>query len=845
MLADRWHQVETLYHSAREKRADERRAYLDSACSGDDALRREVESLLANDELAASFLETDPAEGPGQAPDRTPVSPGEQIGPYRVLGFLQAGGMGEVYKARDTRLQRTVAVKFLPHAFATDAAALERFQREARAASALNHPRICTIHDTGDYEGRPFFVMEFLDGRSLRERISGTPMAIPEVLDLAAQICDALQAAHAKGIVHRDIKPANIFVTNEGQVKILDFGLAKRSTEPHRAAAVPPIPAEGMTATIKSGLSLTRPGSVMGTLAYLSPEQARGEDVDARTDLFSLGVVLYEMATGRPTFRGETSTELIGAILHQAPVKPSALNPAVPAALERIILKALEKERTARYQSAAELQADVQKLQDAMVSAPRTRRWMLASSGAALAALAGGVFLPRLPIFHARRKIKVAVLPLAESNPDPKNSYFAEGLHQEMISILGRLFPEALSVVAAESLKKYTGANRRADQVANDFGADYVVDSAVDRNDNNVRISVKLVRAKDQATVWSEVYDRGLHQMLALQSEIAQAVARGIERKLQPNPEVRLALTRPLNPQAYEAYLRQDYKKSIEIDPYYAPAYVGLANKIYLPALFGFVPPQPTFNQVMDAASKAVELDPTLADAHAVMAVGKLHTLWKWREAEQSFRHAIELDPNNAGVLHGFAHFLLWANRGQESADACSRALDLDPFDADLIACMGWHSLWAGNYDEAIENSQRALKFEPKQGLAGLVIGWTYEQKGMYPEAISALEKATGGSRNDSVAHALALSGRREAAQDILGQMLEDSKKKYISPYNFAVIHTGLGDADRAMEWLNKAFEEHSGFLVYVYLDPRLKPLHGDLRFQDLLRRMGFVNQRA
>jgi Tfp pilus assembly protein PilF len=247
----------------------------------------------------------------------------------------------------------------------------------------------------------------------------------------------------------------------------------------------------------------------------------------------------------------------------------------------------------------------------------------------------------------------------------------------------------------------------------------------------------------------------------------------------------------------------------------------------------------------MEAASKAVELDNTLADAHAVMAVAKLHTQWKWRDAEQSFRYAIQLDPNNAGVLHGFAHFLLWANRGKESATECDRALTLDPFDADLIACMGWHSLWAGEYDQAIENSRRALRFDPKQGLAGMVMGWTYEAKGMHQEAISVLEKATGNSRNPSVAHALALAGRKEAAQDILDQMLENSKKKYVSPYDIAVVYSGLGDNDKAMEWLNKGFEEHSGFLVYVYLDPRLKGLHADARFQDLLRRMGFVNQRA
>lgn len=361
MLAERWHEIERIYHFARELQPEERQAYLESACSGDETLRREVESLLGQEERAAHFLETDEPAVPGKATAGS-VPEGEQIGHYLVLEFLQKGGMGEVYKARDTRLDRTVAIKFLPEACAADRQALGRFQREARAASALNHPRICTIHDVGDYQGRPFFVMELLEGQSLRDRIASAPLSIPALIDLAMQICDALRAAHAKGIVHRDIKPANIFVTANSQIKILDFGLAKLITDPRPPAATITM---GETSTTVTSATITRPGSLMGTPKYLSPEQARGEEVDARTDIFSLGVVLYEMATGRPAFRGRTSGELVGAILHDTPVRPSALNPAVPPGLERIISKALAKERTARYQSAEDLLADLTELQQA------------------------------------------------------------------------------------------------------------------------------------------------------------------------------------------------------------------------------------------------------------------------------------------------------------------------------------------------------------------------------------------------------------------------------------------------------------------------------------------------
>ena len=847
MYSDRWHEIESLYHLARQKAPEDRTAYLERACEGDESLRREVESLLSLDKEAATFLETEEIPVTQGTADPS-LRGGEQIGPYTIQGFLEKGGMGEVYKARDTRLDRTVAVKFLPASFAEDPAALGRFEREARAASALNHPRICTIHDIGEYQGRPFLVMEFLSGQSLRDYILGKPIPIQEIVDLSVQVCDALVAAHAHGIVHRDIKPGNIFVTgpmpfgHSQQIKILDFGLAKVNAEAHRE----PGGARLAPADTCTSIYVTRPGSLMGTLAYLSPEQARGEEVDARTDIYSFGVVMYEMATGHPAFQAETTGELIGEILYKAPERPSVANPSVTSDLERIILKALEKDRAARYQSARELLTDLEKLQHSMAAAPRTRRWLITSTGVAAAALAGGVFLPRLPIFAPRRKITVAVLPLVEANPDPKQDYFAAGLHDQIIAVLRRLYPERLAVVARSSVKRYQEQETRVKQAADELKVDYVVDAGVRRDADRVRITAQLIRSKDRAKVWSETYDRDLSHILALQAEIAQAVAQGIEGSMKPNPEARMALNRSLNPEAYEAYLRRDYAKSIELDPYYAPAYVGLANKQYLAALFGYVQPLPVFAKMLEVASKAVELDGTLSSAHATLAMGKLHYQWKWRDADQSFIRALQLDPGNSDVLHGYAHFLLWANRGRESAEVCNRALALDPFDPDLIACMAWHSLWAGDYNQAIESARRALSFDPKQGLAALVMGWTYEQKGMFQEALSALEKAFRSTpQTASVAHTLARSGKEQAARDVLGQLLEESKKKYVSAYDIAVIYTGLGEIGHALEWLNKAFDEHSGFMVYVYLDPRLKTLRSDRRFQELLQRMGFENHRA
>ena len=382
MLKERQAEVEKLYLAVCELAAEEREPYLDSMCGTDDELRREVEYLL-------QFLEPVPSP----ALD-LPIPPGEKIGPYTILDFLRAGGMGEVYRARDTRLDRVVAIKFLPSVLAPDAVALDRFRREARAASALNHPNICTVHDIGDHRGRPFFVMELLEGWSLHERIAGKPIPVSQLVVLAVQACDALKAAHAKRIIHRDIKPANIFLTTTGQIKILDFGLAKLVEESHPTATTA---TTVETEIIASNVTRTRPGKLLGTPAYLSPEQARGEELDAQTDIFSFGLVLYEMATGRPTFRGARSGELINAILHETPVKPSALNPKVPRRLERIILKALEKERNPRYQSAQELLNDLGEFQRAKQRhAAWTTRLALGAAALVLAMALG------IAIFHSK-----------------------------------------------------------------------------------------------------------------------------------------------------------------------------------------------------------------------------------------------------------------------------------------------------------------------------------------------------------------------------------------------------------------------------------------------------------
>jgi len=844
MVGERWRQIESLFHAAHEKTAEERIRLLDEACSTDPALRREVETLLANEDLAASFLESAPLDPTPPGPQET-LTPGTQIGRYVVGDLLGAGGMGEVYQARDNRLDRHVAIKFLPRAMAEDAAALERFEREARAASALNHPNICTVHDVGEYhmgdnQGRPFLVMELLEGQSLRERIAGKPLPIPDLAAIASQVCAALQVAHAKGIIHRDIKPANIFVTETGQVKILDFGLAKRGADALRVSDALPRPAESTTLSVA--------GMVMGTLAYMSPEQAVGEEVDARTDIFSLGVVMYEMAAGRPPFRGKTPAGIVGSILTESPVKPSAVNAAIPAKLDRVILKALEKDRGARYPSVAALSADLEEWQksEAASATQQTRRWMLAAAGAGVASLAGGAFLARRSLFPPERRTLIAVLPFENAGGNPQEAFFADGLHQDMISVLNRLYPDRLGVIAHTSVQRYKGTGATIQQVGNDLKVDYVVQGSVQRDGGQAHITARLIRVKDGASVWNASYNRDLNQTVAVQAEIAQAIAQGIETGLRPDAQVSAVLARPLNAAAHEAYLRGDYAKAVALDPGYAAAYAGLANKMYLPGLFGFLPPGRAFTGMRNAASKAVELDQTQASGHAAVALSKLHQQWSWSEAEESFRRGLRLDPGNAEVRHYFAHFLLWTNRREESVRECNLAVQLDPFNADLISCLGWHDLHVGNFDKAIDWTRLALTYQPDHGWALMLMGWAYEQKGMFPEALSALRKGFDSVlKTGSIAHVFAKSGNRPAAEKVLGDLLADSKKKYVSPYDIAVIYAGLDDQEHVYESLNKAYEEHSAFMVYMSSDPRFRPLRSDPRFQDLLRRMGVPNRQA
>jgi eukaryotic-like serine/threonine-protein kinase len=781
---------------------------------------------------------------------------GKTVAQYRILQKLGSGGMGVVYKAEDKKLGRLVALKFLPEESSHDSSALERFQREARTASALNHPHICTIYDIDQYEGKPYIVMEFLEGETLRERIASKPLTTDEQLDMALGIADALEAAHAKGVIHRDIKPANIFVTSRSQCKVLDFGLAKLVSSSKAEAS-----SEERTAVEQ----LTSPGTTMGTISYMSPEQARGEELDARTDLFSFGAVLYEMATGRRAFTGTTAAVIHDAILNRAPLSPASVHALVPPELESIIFKALEKNRNLRYQTASELRADLVRFKrqldsgrsvTSITAAPATRKFqftkpLILAAVLLLVALAvAGYWLNR----RTGDVDSIAILPFTNATASSDTEYLSDGITESIINSLSQL--PKLRVSARSLVFRYKGKDVDPRTAGQELNVRAVLTGRVVQRGNNLTVQTELVDAGTGSQLWGQQYNRQLAEILTVQEDIASEISARLQSRLSGEDLKRMTKRYTEDTEAYQLYLRGRYnwnkgtiegfekaidyfQQATEKDPKYGLAYAGLADSNLSLGTYWVE----AITEAKAAAMKALQIDDSLAEAHVAVGNIKLLLDWDWASADKEFKRAIQLAPGLALAHNQYGMYLAAMGRLDEAVAAVQRALELEPLSPIINSDLAWYLLYSGKYDRAAEQFKKTLEIDTSYVSAHWGLGITYRQLGMFKEAITELNKAlelSGASPviSGHVGYTYASSGDAVAARKVLEELNQLSKRRYVSSVGVALIHTGLGDKDRAFEALQRAYDEHDFSLVFLKIAPWFQSLRTDKRFRDLLSRM-------
>ncbi|MBI1747838.1 MAG: protein kinase [Acidobacteria bacterium] len=870
MTPEQYQQVEQLYQKALERPIGERSAFLEVACAADEALRREVELLLAAYEQAGGFLETPPDDIAAEmlTAEQARSMAGRRLQHYQIHSLLGAGGMGEIYLAQDLTLERPVALKLLPAHFIQDADRMRRFVQEAKAASALSHPNVAHIYEIDEVEGISFIAMEYVEGQTLDARIQGRSLDSVEVVSIGLQVADALEEAHSKGIIHRDIKPANIMITPRGQVKMLDFGLAKMAG-----------PGKEALAGDVSTPAKTQPGVLMGTAEYMSPEQALGHEVDHRTDIFSLGAVMYEMTAGRRPFAGRTTGETLDQIIHAEPEAIVRINPDAAADLTRIIYRCLEKDRERRYRSARELITDLQNLRRELepgapagpikswmkrAMAPTARRAVVA--GLALLAMAALVYVWRSRGGPGRNQPAIrslAVLPLKSLSGDANDDYLGLAVADTLIIKLSNL--QRLIVRPTSAVRKYNRPEQDSLAAGREQQVDSVLEGSIQRSGERVRVTVRLLRVRDGSPLWAYKYDeRQYTDIFAVQDSISERVAEALTVKLTGEERKLLAKHYTENTEAYQLYSKGRYfwnkrtregfmkaldyfHQAIEKDPNYALAYVGLADSYTMLADYDLLSPKEAAPKAKAAVTKALELDDSLEEAHTSLADIRRFYDWDWAGAEREYRRALELNPHYVTAHQWYAEFLAAMGRHHEARREIRRAEELDPISPVVKSAAGWVLFFARDYEQAIKQCQSAMELDPGYGEVYSQLRRAYEQKGMYREALAADEKLRAFKKKSGLRPAESRDASAiQSAQaywlmllQLTKQDLESLENKEAAQIRMAEIFTQLGEKDQAFEWLERVYEEHAFWLPFLKVHPHLDPLRSDPRFQTLLRRVG------
>jgi serine/threonine-protein kinase len=873
----RWQKIEEIYYSALELDDKKRAAFVHTACADDLELRYEVKSLLAETEIEDSFLgESLLTAGMSLISDEEKNSLiGKIIGRYKILKLLGQGGTGEVYLAEDEHLKRKTALKLLPSFLTEEEEIVRRFRQEARAASAISHPNIAHIYETGKIDQRHFIAMEFVEGKTLRALLkSGTP-DIVSALNIAEQIASALEAAHEAGVIHRDIKPENIILKKDSLVKVLDFGLAKLTA------------AEDERESKLTDSFVTTSGLIMGTVVYMSPEQIRARNVGKASDIWSLGVVLYEMLTGARPFQGETHGDTIASILKTEIVPPGALNKEIPARLQAIVLKMLQKEQAERYQTIKEVLADLRQIKKEIESGAKLKsaaeqkalKKLKSAPGKlknykvillialifAFFVVLGITFRPLVsdtatePAATPAKIESIAVMPFINASKNPEAALLSEGMTESLISRLSQITD--LTVKARTSVFRYEGGEIDPQQVGRELNVQSLVLGRVSESGDTLTINLEIVDASTGNHIWNKEYRRKSAEMISLEAEIARDVSTALNARLSEAETRGLSKNYTSNPKALRLYTlgrrhwnrrtAEHIRKSIEYfeqataaDPNFALAFAGLAESYVLASGYAVMTPQESFTKAREAAKRALEIDESIAEAHNALAYVYLNYDWDFEKSEQEIKRAIELNPNYSTAYHWYGNAnLLAMGKFDESIAALRRAQELDPLSLIVNADLATSYLYANRIDEAIEQYKKTIEMDENFYYAHTYLGRSYLMKGEYQKALDSFKKAQSLQDDPRLFMLFACTyvkmNQRGNALEMLEELKRASRRKYVSAYYFAQIYAGLGDHDRAFEWLEKALQDREGRMTYIKVDPLLDDLRGDARFRDLLRRVG------